>query len=320
MKNKISIILRLMISFGLLGLLFWLMRHEIYRICSIIAAGNIKLIFVALLILMTNSVMLAHRLKVIFRGEDLKLTFREALQLTYIGYFFNNFMPSAVGGDIVKAHYASCANKMRLKTYASVFMDRIIGLYTFLLIAAVALIIGWDNPHVVTVKYMVFILVIVGATGFIMVVDKRIARLIEKFFTQLKMFSIGEKLKSVYNIVHDYRNRLMVVLEAAVVSVVSQLLYFSGVYLLFVSLGTKVGLGNVFLIMPIVSFAAMIPSLGGLGVREGAIVAFFSSFTGKEAAFAVSLLVLLGLLIVSFIGGGIYLWWGISGIRKEKIQ
>ena len=64
----------------------------------------------------------------------------------------------------------------------------------------------------------------------------------------------------------------------------------------------------------------MLPSIGGLGVREGAFVAFFAALAGRDTAFAVSLLLLSGLLVVSFLGGLVYLWWGVSGVRTEKVK
>jgi len=65
-----------------------------------------------------------------------------------------------------------------------------------------------------------------------------------------------------------------------------------------------------------VTFISMIPSIGGLGVREGAIVAFFSVLVGKETAFAGSLLLMFGYFFASFVGGVIFLFWSISENRK----
>jgi len=61
----------------------------------------------------------------------------------------------------------------------------------------------------------------------------------------------------------------------------------------------------------------MIPSIGGLGVREGAMVAFFSPLVGRDTSFAVSLLLLFGLFIISFVGGLTYLYW-INFKRKKS--
>jgi glycosyltransferase 2 family protein len=310
MKKKIFSILRIVISFGLLSLLFYIMRNEMQHICKTIADSNLKFIGIAVVLILGNIFMLAYRLKVIFVGENLNISLWRSIQLTYVGYYFNNFMPTAVGGDIVKAHYASLGNKEKAKSYASVLMDRILGLYTFSVVAAVALIIDNGKTQLETVKFIVFALLLMGAFGFVVITNSKVAAIIEKIFAKLKMFKLGEKLSSIYSIVQDYKNRRGVIIKSFLISVFAQALYFTAVYLFFLSLGVRVNLANIFLIMPVVIFISMIPSIGGLGVREGAIVAFFSPLAGRDVAFAVSILVLFGLLLTSIIGGIIYLKWG----------
>jgi len=314
MKNKISVFARIAVSFGLLGLLFWIMRDEIRGIWSTIASGNTSFLFLAVVLVLCNTMLLSYRLKIIFLGENLEITLGEATQLTFVGYFFNNFMPTAVGGDIVKAHYAACnIDGKKIQAYASVLMDRLIGLYTFLVVAAVALIIDRGRFQLATIKVMVFILLCFGVVGFVIATNSKVAHFMERFFMKFKMFRLGERLSELYKIVHDYKNRGDVVIKSFAVSILAQCVYFSVIYLFFLSLGSTVSPGNILLIMPVVIFISMIPSLGGLGVREGAIVAFFAPLTGSETAFAVSLLVLCGLLFIGLIGGVVYLWWGVSG-------
>jgi uncharacterized protein (TIRG00374 family) len=320
MKAKIANLIRILISFGLLGLLFWVMRDDVHSMWQTVIAGDMRFIAIGLVFIMANVLMLSYRFKIIFLGEDLKITMGEAFQLTVVGYFFNNFMPTAVGGDIIKAYYAAHGSDERLKAYASVFMDRFIGLYTFLVVAAVALVVDRGRFHLEAVRTLVFILIVVGLAGFVIATNRNIARFVGRSFKGLKMFHLGEKLGALYNIVHDYRNRGGVVLRSFAISILAQSLYFSIVYLFFRSLGHNVSPGNIFLIMPVVTFVSMIPSLGGLGVREGAFVALFAALTGRETAFAVSLMLLFGLFIVSIVGGVIYLWWGISGVRTKKAK
>jgi len=52
----------------------------------------------------------------------------------------------------------------------------------------------------------------------------------------------------------------------------------------------------------------MLPSLGGLGVSEGAYVFLFSTLILKSEALALSLLMRLVLLIAGLIGGAIYIF------------
>ncbi|MFC1480273.1 YbhN family protein [Candidatus Omnitrophota bacterium] len=320
MKNKISVIIRFVISFGLLGLLFWIMRNDIRNIWETISGTSLHFIAIAVVLILINAIMLSYRLKVIFLGENLEITLGEAIQLTFMGYFFNNFMPTAVGGDIIKAHYAAELNQKRIQSYASVLMDRFIGLYSFLVVAAVALIIDRGRFQMTVIRPLVFCLLAAGLVGVIIATNRTVARFMERFFMRLKMLRLGERLMAAYNIVHDYRNRRDVVAKSFLVSLFAQCLYFGVIYLFFLSLGTRVSLGNILLIMPVVTFISMIPSLGGLGVREGAMVAFFAPLAGKDTAFAVSLLYLFALFLISIIGGVIYLWWGFSRARKEGQQ
>jgi hypothetical protein len=316
MKSRISSFLRIFVSLGLLGLLFWLMRDDISGIGKTIFRAKPWHLVIGLVLLLINVFILAYRMKIIFEGENIRMGFWESTQLTYIGYFFNNFMPTAVGGDIVKAHYASLMNRKKVQSFASVLMDRFIGLYSFLIVAAVALVVDRGRLGISAVTPLVLSLLALGLAGFAVVTNTRIAGWVETALSKLKMLSLGEKIHAVYKIVHDYRNRTDVVGRSLAASIIGQAVYFIVVYLFFGSLGYNVSIGNIFLIMPIVTFISMLPSIGGLGVREGATMAFFAPLVGKEIAFAGSLLLLFGLFFLSFIGGAIYLWWALSGVVK----
>jgi hypothetical protein len=58
--------------------------------------------------------------------------------------------------------------------------------------------------------------------------------------------------------------------------------------------------------MPIISAVSLLPSINGLGVREGSTVLFFGPIIGKENAFVVSILWFLVLFVTSIAGGLIY--------------
>lgn len=319
MKGRLFSFLRIAISVILLGSLFWFMRSNIVDIWVTITRCNFVFIAIGLALLVVNVLILAYRLKLIFEGENICLSMSKAIQFTYIGYFFNNFMPTAVGGDIVKAHYAARDSGKKLQSYASVLMDRFIGLYSFLMVAAIALAVDNGKFQMAAIKPIVIGLLVVGIVGFVVVTNTVVAKAIEKILKRLKMMRLGERIHSVYSIVHDYRNRGGLVVKAVVVSVAAQSVNFVVVWLFFLSLGKTVSLGNIFLIMPVVTFISMLPSLGGLGVREGATVAFFAPIVGKEPSFAVSLLLLLGLFFLSLIGGLVYVWWGLKG-RADKVD
>ncbi|MDD5634107.1 MAG: lysylphosphatidylglycerol synthase transmembrane domain-containing protein [Candidatus Omnitrophica bacterium] len=317
MKKKIILFVRVIVSAGLIGLLLWLMRGDLKNIVSIIAKCQLKFILMAAIVMLANIISLAYRMKVIFVGEDLNISLMRSMQLTFIGYFFNNFMPTAVGGDIVKAHCASVLNGKKLQSYASVLMDRILGLYTFLIVASAALLIYRGEVQLATIKVILSFCLVLGIVMFIIVTEPRIVASIERFLIRIKSLRLGERLHAAYKIICDYKNRKDVVLKSIITSIAGQCLHFFAIYLFFRSLGVEVHIGDIFLIMPIVSFVSMLPSIGGLGLREGAIVAFFTPVVGREISFAMSILYLAGLFVIGLIGGIIYLWWSLKGYHLK---
>jgi hypothetical protein len=72
------------------------------------------------------------------------------------------------------------------------------------------------------------------------------------------------------------------------------------------ALGAKPSLVYFYLLIPVVNLIGMVPSLGGLGPREGAYALLLKDVIGAEQAIALSLLSLSVLFMFSVIGGIIY--------------
>ena len=64
----------------------------------------------------------------------------------------------------------------------------------------------------------------------------------------------------------------------------------------------------------------MLPSINGLGVREGAYVLLLGGIVGKEKAFALSILWLAVVMSLSLLGGLIYMLAPRLGTRWSKIE
>ncbi|MBL7156841.1 MAG: flippase-like domain-containing protein [Candidatus Omnitrophica bacterium] len=319
MKAKISTILRVFISGGLVAILLWSMRSHFPGIANTLSRTNIFIFSLAVLMFIFIVTIVSSRLKLLFVGEGIHIPLGRVIQLSFIGYFFNNFMPTAVGGDIVKAYYASKQTKETAKSFIAVFMDRFIGLFSFICIAAFALFISWKNLNN-ELKALILISTLCGIASFIIILNQAIAKFILKAFSKLKLWNIGQRLSKVYMAVHEYRNRKALIFAVIGISIICQSFYFSMIYLLARALGTDLRPTTVFLIMPIVSVISMLPSLGGLGIREGAIVALFGPFIGSDNAFSLSILLLATLLITSLVGAVIYISASQFKIKQSEIS
>ncbi|MDD5439213.1 MAG: lysylphosphatidylglycerol synthase transmembrane domain-containing protein [Candidatus Omnitrophica bacterium] len=307
MKNRISNYIKVFISIGLLAGLFYVMRGQYTTIFAELKKTNLALFAVALAIYAVNIALVTLRLKVLVKAEGIKMPFFRLLELNFIGFFFNNFMPSAIGGDIIKAYYTGNITGKKANSYMAVFMDRLTGLFSFAGMGLLALIIGWNAVTQVAVRRSVLVFVIFSAFIAFVVLNKAAADIITKILIRIRFKNIGEKLHKIYEMLHSYRSRRWVLAHTIALSIVSQASYFFVIQFLFNSLNQPLSIKVVFLIMPIICVVTLLPSLGGLGLREGAIVALFGPIVGREKSFGVSIILLALLFIISLIGGIIYL-------------
>jgi len=126
------------------GLVYWLIQQNRLdfaslgrlqadaRTLGLFAAGGLS-VFVGL-------VLLAWRLKILLAHRQIEVSLAKSFGLTLIGSFTGVVLPGLVGGDVVKAVYL-CADKpgCRADAVAVVIADRVIGLYSLLLLGTLAL-------------------------------------------------------------------------------------------------------------------------------------------------------------------------------------
>jgi len=316
-KGKLSIILRFVVSFGLLLLLVWLMRKDAGEVLGILKGSNKGFILMALFINLLLSAVVAYRLKLLMSGQKVFLSIKDAIYLTFIGYFFNNFLPTAIGGDIVKAHYAYKKTNNRAASYAAVLADRILGLIATLLVALVGLVFmgkNMDNKFIVWAVPFVFIL-----TVLMMMFLLKKNNIPEKAPSRGKgiFHAIKEKLLKLYAAINLYRNSPVLLAKGIALSLGLQFLSIISIYLLVLSTAGDIPLFRLFLVIPLVWAVSMLPSLNGLGVREGAFVYFLKGYIGAEKALAVSILWLGLIMLYSAIGGILQLLYPVK-INAEK--
>ncbi len=315
-KKVISLLLRTFVSLSLIIILLYIMRGKYGQILQALKGTRIGVFGLALLSFSCAISLGSLRLKLIIEaGENLKIKFLEAFSLTYIGYFFNNFLPTSIGGDVVKAYYLSKVSSDKMISYTSVFIDRVIGLITMVFMATVALMLVPGKIVDDRVRHMIYAITAIAVLAILFLMNKKFAR---KFSALLYFVRpIEEKLKNAYNAIHVYKHHTKLLIQSLAISVVTQLLFFAATGILAVSIGAHIPVLEILLLMPIVSAMSMLPSINGLGLREGSTVLLFGPLIGKENAFAVSILWLLVLFITSIIGGLIY---GLSPQFKVKLK
>lgn len=302
-----KVILRTLISLFFIGLLFYMVRSNVPEIARVLRNINRGLATIAIIIFLFTMFVLAKRLQIIFEAEEIPISFLSAVNLTFIGYFFNNFLPTSVGGDLVKAMCASRVSGESVKSLTSVLMDRIFGLSTFIMIPSVSLLFFLKEIQNPTVPILIYSFLAFSIFFFFLLFNRDIARRFQFIETLLNYVKLGSKARKIYDGLHKFKDHKMLIVKALFLSVIGQSVNILVLYLMALALGARANILYFYLLVPVVHLISMLPSLNGLGIREGAYIYFLSPYIGKEYAAAIGILWLGLLFLLSVIGGVIYL-------------
>jgi uncharacterized membrane protein YbhN (UPF0104 family) len=123
-------------------------------------------------------------------------------------------------------------------------------------------------------------------------------------------------LRELYESLHVYGPAAL--LKATAASLVFNLILILGYYFLGLAVDIHLPLWYYLLFVPIISVLLLVPSVGGLGIREGATVFLFSQVesVGRSQALALALAYDMTMLTIGLIGAIIYLVQGVQGVRK----
>ncbi|MDD5493142.1 MAG: lysylphosphatidylglycerol synthase transmembrane domain-containing protein [Dehalococcoidia bacterium] len=224
-----------------------------------------------------------------------------------VGMFFSLFLPTSVGGDIVKAYYFSKDTSQTSISFLSVFWDKYIGFVAFIFYAALTAtyeLLKINGIEVYTLLIWVLVAAIavlaIPASGLIMklvgLLGKRLVRL------QNILLLVHSSFKM---ILRNYRTALLVFTYV----LIALLLNVAVNYVLIYSMGLSTDLIPLLILIPVITAINMLPiSISGLGVREAAFILLFAQvgFTNDQS-FALSILNFILLVLASLPGGLIYL-------------
>ncbi|MBI4091297.1 flippase-like domain-containing protein, partial [candidate division WWE3 bacterium] len=210
-------------------------------------------------------------------------------RLYFIGSFFNNFLPTSIGGDVFKAYKLGKYINDNSRAIASTFMERfsgVVALFLFAIYGAVA-----------TFGYF-------GVAGLFLFWIAVLA-----LFLAVKFFGGKfQPVKKFLDALKLYRNNKGILAYSFVTSVFVQVFSILTQHLIFKSLGYDIPLSFSFFAFPVIILASfVIPSQNSLGVQDFLYSAFFSQVgIEAEASASASIVYHLVRLLVSLIGGGFY--------------
>ncbi len=276
-------------------------------------------------VLIAINMVLAARWKVLLDVGENRLSWFKLLQLYLVGGFFNAFLPTGLGGDVMRIWLSGNTNKNHTGAFAAVAVERLLGMAGTV---GIVLIGGWMYLGSVNGYDLRAVIVGIGAAvllSLMLILHPGLYNKIISLSAKIHLFRLGELLSKVFNALHSYRYSMWRLGVGFILSFIVQFLFvvlhffigeaFTGI--------DKLSIQPYFLISPMIGLGNFLPSVGGYGIREGSYVLLLSIFgISKDLGFSYAVLADILIFLFVSIGGIVFLMLkrndGLPSVPKKE--
>ena len=301
--------IRMIISAGLLIYLLYYVGIQAIadEFNNILANSGFVYIIYALIIGIIAVTIMSTRWQVILRGYGFNTKWNRLFGYYLIGMFFNNFLPSTIGGDVVRVFKVvdDVANKS--SALASVIIERLMGVAATLFLAFISLLLLWQefkNPHLFYVSGILFLVIVLF---FISLIRNRPFNYLIRIFNTIKWFNLGTKFRNVFEAIHFFQKRRRILAYAFIYSLFSQIGIVMMNYALANALKIEISFTYLFLVVMITFIITILPSINGIGIREFGFISLLGRVgISNASALSLSFLNLIIPMIISLSGAVLF--------------
>lgn len=305
-KKILSIIFRVGISIALLIFLF--RRVDIVSLLKIIKNADKGLLFLAFLVCSLPYILSIFRWEMLLKAIKINLSLKRIIISFSGGIFFNLFLPSTIGGDLMRSLDLAAHTKRPKEVIATVFLDRLSGYTGLVIMALIALFFGHKILEDRSVFYAVAVIIGVLVVILLVLFNKSVYSWINKLLHSPDAGKIRELIKNLHQEIHYFREHKKIIICNVFLSTIIQTIPPLAFYVIALAIGIKLNLVYFFIFIPIIGAITLLPiSIGGLGLRDAAVVYFFAKAgLSHDPAIAISLLNFFFIVAYAGIGGLIY--------------
>jgi glycosyltransferase 2 family protein len=296
---------RAAVAAGLTGYILW--RSHPRQVLAALGGADWRLIAVAVALVLLDRTLMAYRwllLLCIIDPAD-RPPLAEIMRIFFVSTFVGTFLPASIGSDAVRAYSMTRLNVRGRDAVASVFMDRMLGVASILVMAAVGLTLARDLASNRTIVLSLAIAAAACAATLAVIFSDTIARLAGGLLGALpaRLRDVGEGLLASIRRYSAHHGRLANVLLG---SLAVQTLRIVQAYFLGSGLGIAAPAATYFAFVPLILLVMLLPvTFNGIGTSQAAFVWFFGrAGVAAPAAFALSVL-FVALGVVGNLPGGL---------------
>jgi len=247
---------------------------------------------VAIGIWVLSQIVFVARWSVLLRVQSVNIGYWPAFRLHLLGVFYNNCLPTSVGGDLLRAWYVTTHTDKKLEAALSVLVDRIIGLIGMIIMAffcywfipargsqeSLRLSLDLKLSSLLGEYKWVFVVVAV-ALAFIFLAfacSSKGSGLVRRLFGAV--CTRGQLAwQKTRKAMHLYCRHAWTLVFALFLTFCCQAIFILGMWLIGREIGIDVHMKYYFVFFPIAWILGALPiSIGALGVWEAALKLLFS--------------------------------------------
>ncbi len=311
-RNRIQDLLKVLVS--VVGLSIVLLTQDLDQAIHFLSEMALEPFLGALFLFLLGLIVKAYRWGSLVWALGVEVGWWRLVSLNFAGVFFGLFLPTGVGGDAVKMYELTRSEAKAAAAISSVVVDRFLGLFVLFAMASLALASSYElvPPEV---RILIVVLFIGSLSGVALLLQRK---WIEAWGQRLgldRLLGRFRILRELYDSIHLYGARAL--LQSTAASVIWNLILILGYYLLGLAVGIELSLATYFLLIPIIAALLVIPSIGGLGIREGATIFLLKQVGVDESqALALALGYDLTLVISALVGAILYILQAMRGVRR----
>jgi len=298
---------KLVVSLGLLALLF--SRTDLASLGRSLRSASVPWVLVALALYLVQMLVATWRWNVLLLPQGFDIGQRRLLSSYLVATFFNNFLPSNIGGDVIRIRDTAGPAKSKTLAATVVLIDRGIGLMGLVLVAALGATVtgGVGTAPALSMWLWAGLLLATLVSAPAVIAPAGVGRLLQPL-TVFHPEWVGDRITRVTEVLGRFRERPASLFNAFGGAVLVQALLVLFYAAVARSLNIPIAVSHLAVIVPISFIMQMVPvSVNGFGVREATFSFYFSRLhLPIESAMALSLGSTALIMLFSLSGAVVY--------------
>ncbi len=299
-------ILKIGVSAGLLYVLF--SRIDLHEMWRLMRNASLAWIAFAFGVYFVMLLVATWRWRVLLRAQHVDVRFGTLLNSYLAATFANNFLPSNIGGDVIRIADTARASGSKTLAAAVVLADRFVGVLGLAFIAACGSTLAAHQSDAIGSVFWASLLAAVVASAVALARPDWLGALA----SPLRVFHaewVDRRIATVMGALHRFRRAPGSIAVGFLASIAVQALLVLYYAALAAALHLAVPIGHLAILVPLSGLVQMAPvSLNGHGVRETTFVGYLTRIgVTRASAFALSITGGALVMLFSMTGAAAYL-------------